>query len=134
MKIYLYEAGPLDHWENWSVLSTYPYRVYTDEMRFGSYFEMQHAHDKIQKMERLLIDGLIHFSKWFKNDIRGERLHYKQIILPDIPFGEENVFNVICVKCDNNGTCRCFAYSDKLAEYIPHDFEDIWELVEEISI
>lgn len=128
-KIFLYTTGPLDHWDGgWGRISCHAYKCYHSERIAGVQYGDTTAEEKVYHMERLLMEGLIYFSKYFKDNLRGEPIHYIEVYLKEEEFGECAYFTAIAIKCDTNGTCYCFSYSPKIAQSLPHDYGDEWEL------
>ena len=129
--VYLYESAPMDHYEEWKPLHTYSYRLHE---RFMKGVEESHEapiHKQIIRMERLLLSGLLHYGNYLIDDVRGELIHYAFVSVEnDARSYCENldVFPVICLKGDNNGTMYAFSNSPYLAKNIPHDFGCDWEL------
>jgi len=130
--LFLYESSPLDEWEKWKNYSYYHYEVFNQSMKGTPCYEFKSPHKSLYEMEMLVVQGLIYFSKYFINNIRGESLKYCFVreIDSKLPEFEWQDFPIICLKGDNNGSCYGFSHSPYLSENIPHDHGFDWKLVD----
>lgn len=126
--IFLYEAGPLDCWENgWRNVFCAPAIFYEHEKLYGLDYREKSAYERLVELERLTIEGLTSFSNHLANDFRGEPLKFLDVEIDDY---DSQSSLIVCHKNDNNGTCYAWGYTPYLSEDIPHDLGDKWELVD----
>lgn len=132
-KIFLYETSPLDYWEGWHDFEKISYFLHHN-LQYNSCEDSEYksAHDidiQIFAFKTLLLNGLVNFHKYFKNDFRSYNIKLNKCFDTesiDDPFPGEH--EVVALKVNTNGICYAFSYSNKLI--IPHDYDEMWSIVD----